>query len=187
MANIKEFKAYHGTSEQNATEIIKSGFIPSENHDDWLGFGVYFFIDGISCPINNAREWAVNQSWDKNNGTNKYNRYGIIETIVKVPESKLLDLTSNDGLKGFNEFRNHIICKFDHLFKVKRDQADDDQKICNMAIKWMEADVLISNLYIKNKAQRIKKIKSNIVTVMLVAEHEKCISSIRIFEVGEIK
>lgn len=61
MPTVKEFTGYHGTSEENAAQIIKSKFIPSENHDDWLGYGVYFFIDGISCPINNAK------AWDKNN------------------------------------------------------------------------------------------------------------------------
>lgn len=191
MAEIKEFTGYHGTSEESAAQIIKSKFLPSENHDDWLGYGVYFFIDGISCPINNAKEWAINQAWDKNNKANKYARYSIIKTTVKVSEAKLLDLTTPAGLDGFNQVRNHLIHVHRKSFQKRREYADDDRKICNMAISMMKVDVLISNLYIKTKIQRIKNINSNIpnVTVMLVANHEECIdvSSMSEVKTGEIQ
>lgn len=46
---------FHGTSRSNAIEILKSGFKPSQNVYDWLGFGSYFFD---SAPTR-AREWAA--------------------------------------------------------------------------------------------------------------------------------
>lgn len=187
----KIFTGYHGTSEERANSIIKSSFIPSENHDDWLGYDVYFFIEGISCPLSNAKEWAINQSWDKKNKRNKYKIYSIIEARLTISEAKLLDLTTKEGLEGFNKVRDHIISKYNHFFQRGRDTADDDQKICNMTIKIMCLEALISNLYIKNKVQRTKIINSNIpnVTVMLVVKPKTCIdlSSIKQVETGEIK
>ena len=100
MAEIKEFTGYHGTSKENAAKIIESKFLPSENHDDWLGYGVYFFIEGISCPIKNAKEWAINQAWNKQNRTHKYSHYSIVKTIVNVSEERLLDLTTSIGYSG---------------------------------------------------------------------------------------
>ena len=114
-----------------------------------------------------------------------------VKTTVKVSEAKLLDLTTSADLDGLNQVRNHLIHVYQKSFQKGREYADDDRKICNMVISKMKVDVLISNLYIKTKIQRIKNINSNIpnVTVMLVANHEECIDASSMSEVktGEIQ
>jgi hypothetical protein len=34
---------YHGTSQTKAANILKYGFLASDNDYDWLGTGIYFF------------------------------------------------------------------------------------------------------------------------------------------------
>jgi hypothetical protein len=47
-------RGYHGTSATEAAVIVRDGFLPSDNDYDCLGYGVYFFEDGL-VP---ARAWA---------------------------------------------------------------------------------------------------------------------------------
>ena len=187
---FKEFIGYHGTSGENAASILKLNFISSENHNDWLGNGVYFFIDRISCAKCDAQEWAINQSWDNKNKCNKYKTYSVIQASLKVPESGLLDLTTQEGLVAFNKVRDILINKYASLFYYGRDKKEDDCKICNMTIDMMRLHALINFVYIKNKTQRTKKISSSIpnVTIMSVVKPETCIefASIKQIRTGVI-
>ena len=145
---------YHGTSAECADLIMETGFISSKNHDDWLGYGVYFFIKGISCPKSNAEEWAKNQAWDSDKKCHKYKTYSVIQAEVDVQKSRLLDLTATDGLVVFNTVRELLINKREKNFFVRdRNVNDDDQKICNQAISHLKLELLISHLYIKNQTQ----------------------------------
>ena len=60
MADKQEYIGYHGTNKEYSSLIVKNGFKSSQGNDEWLGHGVYFFIEGILCPKQNAREWAIN-------------------------------------------------------------------------------------------------------------------------------
>jgi hypothetical protein len=185
------FIGYHGTSGESASLIIETGFTPSKNHDDWLGHGVYFFINGISCPKSNAEKWAKNQAWDNDKKYYKYKAYSVIQAKVDVQKSRLLDLTTTDGLEVFNTIRELLINELQqHFFVRGRDVNDDDQKICNHAISHLKLELLISHFYIKNQTQRTKNIVSKIpnTTVMLVVKPELCnISSIKQVKTGVIK
>ena len=169
---------------------MATGFIPSQNHNDWLGHGIYFFIDGISCPKNNAEEWAKNQAWDNDNNCYQYKTYSVIKAKVNVQKSKLLDLTTTDGLIVFNTIRESLINKLEKNFNRARDVNDDDQMICNLAISHLKLELLIGHFYIKNRTQRIRNIVSKIpnTTIMLVVKPELCdISSIKLVKNGVIK
>jgi hypothetical protein len=48
---------YHGTSREKANTILSEGFRISDNDNDWLGEGVYFFQD---APYR-AMQWASQQ------------------------------------------------------------------------------------------------------------------------------
>jgi len=181
------FIGYHGTSEECANSIMETGFITSKNHDDWIGHGVYFFINGISCPKSNAEEWAKNEAWDKKGY--KYKIYSVIQAEINV--QRHLDLTTTDGLVVFNKVREHLIKKLERNFFVRdRDVKGDDNEICNQAISHLKLDVLICHLYIKNCTQRKKNIVSRIpnTTVMLVVKPELCdVSSIKKIKNGVVK
>jgi len=178
----REFVGYHGTNSKYVSDIYKHNFKISKNAGEWLGYGAYFFIEGVSCPIKTAREWALNEAYKDLN----YKYYSILK--VKAVGETIFDLTTIDGLRKFNELRNQIIKKYNTYFYKNRNFYEDDRVILNLMIKWMNIDILISNLYIKTKKQRISKIYSRIpnVTVMLVTEPKKSIelSSIKKIEKG---
>lgn len=185
------FIGYHGTSVDKANKIMDIGFIPSKNSNDWLGHGIYFFIDGISCPKNNAEEWAKNQAWDSDRKYYKYKTYSVIQARVDVQNSRILDLTTTDGLLAFNTVREHLINKLERNFFVRgRDVNNDDQKICNLVISHLKLELLICHFYIKNRTQRTRNIVSKIpnTTIMLVVKPELCdISSINQVKTGVIR
>lgn len=45
---------FHGTTLSRANNILTTGFTPSTNDGDWLGYGAYFFQDAPA----RARHWA---------------------------------------------------------------------------------------------------------------------------------
>ncbi|WP_246124856.1 hypothetical protein [Algibacter pacificus] len=94
-----KFKGYHGTSISSAKEILKSNYDLSIGDKEWLGNGVYFFIEGISSkPNGQAKNWAIAQSWDNVNKKNKYKEYCVIKSNIEVSEHNLLDLTKEEGV-----------------------------------------------------------------------------------------
>jgi hypothetical protein len=44
MDNSLTVYGYHGTSQTKAANILKHGFLASDNDYDWLGTGIYFFV-----------------------------------------------------------------------------------------------------------------------------------------------
>jgi len=175
-----EFVGYHGTNSKYVPDIYKHNFKISKNAGEWLGYGTYFFVEGVSCPIKNAREWALNEAYKDLN----YKHYSILK--VRAVGKTIFDLTTIDGLKKFDELRNQIIKKYNTYFHRNRNFYEDDRIILNLIIKWMKIDILISNLYVKTTAQRISKIYSRIpnVTVMLVTDPKK---SIKLSSIEEIE
>jgi hypothetical protein len=180
--NKTTFIGYHGTNSKHVQSILKNNFNISQNADEWIGYGVYFFVDGISCPINNSREWAINQAYHQTDYTN----YSILKATITG--ENVLDLTTQAGLIAFNTMRQKIIEKHKQYFYRDRNIYEDDRLICNLIIQAMNLDLLINNLYIKTKIQRMKIIYSRIpnVTVMLVVNPNKSIdlSSIEEIEKG---
>jgi hypothetical protein len=161
-----EYIGYHGTNYELVESIKKDNFKKSLNDDEWLGHGVYFFIDGISDAKNNAVEWAKNQAYEY--GQYKYNKYAVIE--VKIICEKILNITTQEGMKAFNILRNSLIRKHDSLFQRDRNFRCDDRIMWNLVAQVMGLEAVIHNLYIKDKVQRIRKIGSNVpnTTVMCV-------------------
>jgi hypothetical protein len=54
--------AHHGTTEELAQEIIKTGFKQSEEKWDWLGYGIYFWEDSPARALLWARQKHSNGS-----------------------------------------------------------------------------------------------------------------------------
>ncbi|MBV7264436.1 hypothetical protein KCG43_20700 [Photobacterium sp. WH24] len=163
-----EFVGYHGTDSNCVASIQEQGFALSKNPDDWLGCGVYFFAEGISEPIPNAIEWAKNQAYDSRTGSNKYESYTVLEAAVTGV--RVLNTTTNEGLKVYNVLRDALLEKHNKYFTKNRRFKDDDRIMWDLVALNMSLDVVIHNLYIKNKMQRVKKICSNVpnTTVMCV-------------------
>lgn len=150
-------EGFHGTSKENALNILASNFKPSIGDEEWLGDGVYFFTEGIPPPPqDNATKWAIVSAWDNRTKTNKYMEYAVLRSIVKVKESKFLDLTSNEGIKIFNYLRNKYAEILSKKGRVKSTKAFKDGHIINQArIKQgMSFDVIKGHFYIKFEKER---------------------------------
>ncbi|EII2984489.1 hypothetical protein V8050_002925 [Vibrio parahaemolyticus] len=153
-----EYTGFHGSDFDNVKSILAENFRESENNDEWLGYGVYFFVEGISEPKENAIEWARNQSYA--NGKLKYDKYAVFK--AKVVCDRVLDTTNTQGLAAFNTLRNALIKKHDDCFQKNRDFRSDDRVMWNLVAQTMKLDAVVHNLYIKDRVQRIKKIGSNV-------------------------
>lgn len=160
-----QFVGYHGTDARNVSLIKQDNFNKSIADNDWLGHGVYFFVKGISCPIANASEWAKNQAFKQ-----QYQEYVVLK--ADIVGLRLLDTTTLDGLKAFNDVRNSLIKKHNSYFQSSRKIYEDDRFMWNMVAKFLKLDIIIHNLYIKDDIQRRQKIASNVpnTTVMCIKE-----------------
>ena len=156
-----KIKGFHGTTEENANEIIKNGFQISQNDEDWLGKGVYFFIDGISNPLLSAIEWATNTHGQLN--------CAVLESDILIQETDILDLTTPKGLITYNSLRNKII-KSDYgelLFrrnlniKKRKDVRVDDRIITNKLFSITSYKAIIHQVYIKTALQRTLALESS--------------------------
>jgi len=176
---------YHGTNADHVESIVKNGFYTSDNADEWLGHGIYFFTEGISDPIENAKEWAINQAWDKENKRYRYKKYAVLK--VEVSGEQVLDLRTENGLWVYNEMRDLLIRQYEATFDKDRNIYEDNCKMSNLIVDAMNLDILINRLYIKNRIQRKLRLVSNVpnTTVMVVIKPES-IYSIEVEKEGEI-
>lgn len=156
MAN--EYYGFHGSDFDNVESILSENFRESINKDEWLGYGVYFFVDTISDPLDNAKEWAKNQAFSK--GSYDYEKFAVFR--AKIACDRVLDTTQAEGLKAFNTLRNALIQKHDECFQRNRDLRCDDRVMWNLVAQVMKLDAVVHNLYIKDKVQRVKRIGSNV-------------------------
>tara|TARA_R110002167_G_scaffold57840_8_gene163888 strand:- start:123579 stop:124145 length:567 start_codon:yes stop_codon:yes gene_type:complete len=152
---------YHGTSSDSVANILLENFRKSENDDEWLGFGVYFFIEGITDPIANAIEWARNQAYDK--GVYLYDDLSVLESNIVCNRDAVLNVTETEGLKVFNALRETLIQKNRKIFNShNRNNRHDNKVLWNAISEYLDLDAIIHNLYIKDCYQRRKRVDSNV-------------------------
>ncbi len=159
MLTLKEFICYHGTTPSAMLSIINDGFKLSQSNEDWLGHGVYFFTDGISDPLKNAIEWSKN----RHGGT------CVIKSKIKVDDSEILDLRTNNGWNIYNLHRDSIIDNYynelakrrDINIKKRKDARVDDCIIMGLLQQSLKHKVIIHNVYIKNQHQRKLALESS--------------------------
>lgn len=120
MTDVVEIEGFHGTSKVASNAILTSGYLSSQGDDQWVGDGIYLFVDGIGNGQQNAKDWAIYKAWDNNLKRNKYSFYGIIKSTVIVEKDSLLDLTSKEGVDVFNYIVDKCYTKLAEIGKVKR-------------------------------------------------------------------
>lgn len=103
---METYECYHGTSEEAALSIIsEQRFISSTNDREWVGHGIYFFIDpeydSIPCSAcDNAYKWA--------RYIKRHRSPVVIKGTVKINSDDILDLRDENQLSMFDEFRLEI-------------------------------------------------------------------------------
>jgi hypothetical protein len=104
------FKGYHGTSLSAARSIITSQtFNLTIDPLEWLGDGIYFFVEGYAANIlSNAKKWAIAEAWDNRLKRLTYFDWAVIEVDINVPDDELLDLNKYIDQSHFNDVRRAI-------------------------------------------------------------------------------
>jgi uncharacterized protein MJ0359 len=184
-------KGYHGTNSNNCRNILNSNYRKSKGDKEWLGDGVYFFIEGISSesPRELAKKWVIAESSKR-----KHKDYAVIESEIKVNEEKFLDLTTKEGVKILFYFAEQFI------EEIKKEIAKGQKGLKfldGFLINLMRGenvlpptDVIKGNFYIKFEQERKNKInfRTNNCTICAVYNPEKNIikKSNKIVDKGEI-
>ena len=167
-------EGYHGTKEENVKSIKKNNFRINYNRYQWLGKGVYFFLDSsFSNPVKLARKWAKAESWDNKQQCMDYYEYSILKAEIIKEEDVLLDVTTDEGKKCFNYFREKLrekLKKFKIDVKdkdwhegVKKQQdyyAYNEEDVYEKIKEVLGIEIIINNLYIKFSLERMCNLES---------------------------
>lgn len=183
---------YHGTNAQNELSILENGFKESvgEEHNKWLGRGVYFFCKGIPFdPLETAEKWAIAEAWDNKSKKNTFNNYVILKSDIFLEEDKFLDLTSYEGLEVFQYIRDQYIKKIKLLGK-SFDKNPLDIHIIEQAILAKiipEPQAIKNNLYIKFADERKLRLEFKTPNCTIIAVRNKsCIVNISTYKKDKI-
>jgi len=184
-----QFTGYHGTNLIAAKNIVSSNYEISKGDDEWMGNGVYFFINGLSSkPEEQAKKWAIATSWNNKKKIYNHKSYCIINSIIEVEEENFLDLTSEDGI----EILSYLYDKFEKkIKKLNINFKPMDGLLINLARGEgiLPIDVVKGNFYIKFAKERTKKITLRTAnsTICTVYKPNDNIVSSKIIEIGDIK
>lgn len=151
---------YHGCDAANVGGIRAENFRCSTGDHHWLGEGVYFFGEGFSDPAEDAKRWAIAESWDNLKQARRYNRFSVLAAVI-APQNPL-DMTQDPGKAKVNYARTE-------LTKRMRPKAGyDDSQI----VRWLASnfghDVLVQDFFIQMTRERRLKIRSRFPNVRVI-------------------
>lgn len=172
--------AYHGTSNEGEKGILKSRtFNPSVNDDEWIGKGIYYFINYKA--IENSINWAKN--------VKNFKFYSIIESNICVEENKILDLDDPEYRELFHDYREaflkisgrkNVIIKDDDKKKVKK----LDCMIIDKLAQKGNFDAILQSRYIELRKRKSGKqlIASNVPNCNIL-----CVKNYNIIDLDSIR
>lgn len=192
MTELISFNAYHGTFQNRIEAIVKLGFQPSVNDDDWLGVGSYFFIDGLNDAISSAMDWAVCSSWNKQNKCFIENRLAVVKTELTAPASCIFDLRELENAKTFHLFRREWLQKQQSTIStnlVRPQERTYDGAVLNEFRERHGIGILIANFHIQFTVnERYLRLDSRIpnVSVLCLAPEADSLIQCKISEVRTV-
>ena len=152
--NFTEIIGYHGTSLENGQNICASKTFKCSDRDNYLGSGVYFFIEGLKEPRECAKDWAVVRA-DKGFRPKAYDDGVILECTLHVPDENLIDFRKIEYLQLFNQVKAVI------RGKLPEEKCTDADIFEYMTSK-LNVLAYIYIFYIKYKYEKAKKESSRI-------------------------
>lgn len=174
MTNVV-FDGYHGASLHSARSIARSQNLhPSIGAHHWYGDGRYFFIDGVSDPLDNASKWANAEAWCNRRHRLKYTDYGVIQAEIETQENCIFDLRKDERATIFERFRKVVVSQIENSKKTIADYKDS--MVFDLLAIELDISVFIGNQHIQlTPEERRQKVRSNIanVTMMCARESEK--------------
>lgn len=159
-------EAFHGTSLQAAEEIQETSYRESDSNAEWLGRGVYFFVDGVSDPLADAIEWAKAQAWNTKTQSVDYEEFAVLKSVVEIDEGRLIDLTTDHGIRNFNILKSRFLHRI-YGGRTKKEliamsSAEHNCELFNYMAATVRSHAIKHNLYIKNVAERKLHLKLNV-------------------------
>lgn len=125
------YRGFHGTLASRVDSIRTSGIYPSDNPDDWLGEGTYFFIEGLDDPRTSAAQWARCKAWDKHDQEFDESTVAVIEAAITIEASAVFDLREPSNAQHFHRVRRRwlkslVPRRSTHLPRPEKDRFDTD-------------------------------------------------------------
>lgn len=160
---LMSINAFHGTSKEAAVLINAQGFNESEKRTEWLGRGIYFFVDGVTDPQSNAREWARAQAWDRKAKNFKYSHGAVVRATFILESDRILDLTELNGLRRFINMKERFLAVIVNNFDT--DSVKKKEQTCyvfNMFVDIFSSQAVKQNLYIKPHMERMLDLQINV-------------------------
>lgn len=182
-------EAYHGTSREAANDILTNSFNESVKVDEWLGHGIYFFVPGVSDPVENSKQWATAQAWNAEQKVNNYTHMSVLKANVELEADRVVDITETSGLAAFNEIKEQLFDKIFDNFRFLRDNPSQHNCILfNFVVDTLDAHAVKHNLYIKNVRERKLKLRLHVpnTTVLCVRKAKFKAGVDKIYD-GEIR
>ena len=91
-------KAFHGTLQVRAKQIVVEGYKSSGGNVHWLGDGVYFFIEGVGYAPDKAAEL-----WAEYRAKKSHTQFcSLLSSTIDVEYDDVLDLTTYEGIRILN-------------------------------------------------------------------------------------
>jgi hypothetical protein len=171
------FQGFHGASKASAESVVSSeNFKPSTGAHHWFGEGRYFFIEGISDPLENACAWAKVSSWCRNKKGLKYTEFGVLSAKIQACEDSVCDLRAEENAIHFEKARKLVVSKLAESEKGIANYLDS--MVFDFLANEFEILIFIGNQYIKlSSAERRYRVISRIPNVtMLCARNSENVS-----------
>jgi hypothetical protein len=157
--------AYHGTTQESASNIEREGFRSNANDKHWLGEGVYFFEDP------SLAEW-----WAKNQADNMGGNAAIIKVKLSAEPHETLNMTLRSDFEKFcaftDEYRHELAV---HGTRIRGDKNKFRCKLFNIYKIRFDIKLIIAIFKIEGNLSREEKVLDSL--DMLPGRKQLCVTS----------
>lgn len=158
--NTITMTGYHGCNADNVSRIRAENFRCSRGDHHWLGEGVYFFGTGISDPVEDAKKWAIAESWDNEIKGRRYDKFSVLSATISTKNH--FDMTQDSGKSKVNIAREALSSRMRPI------GGYIDSNIIQWLISKYGFDVVIQDFYIQMTNERRRRIKSRFPNVRVI-------------------
>lgn len=160
---------FHGTNIDSANSILSSNkFLDSQDEEEWLGTGVYFFENDVQQAVNYIYK------------AKKVANYKSIQ--VNINTNKLLNLVDTKTNEQFNNFAK----KFQNRYKTRKDHTQ--RKLINAvildAMYKLEPYEVVRGVFPVPNTNYAPRTNIQPMQIQVCVRKHDCISNIKEVEVG---
>ncbi|HID8434782.1 TPA: hypothetical protein ACXIJW_002336 [Serratia marcescens] len=181
-SDSQQWVGFHGTSFSAACQILADKFRTSNGDEEWLGHGVYFFIEGLNDPVEKATGWAKKRAWERNR--KRYDDFAVIRTDIHT--AMCLDLDAPEDQAIFESVRASCTERMKKEgISTKTFAMQNDCYLANFAMETLGLDALVRKESILTERFQFKSRLPNC-RIMCVKDPVKCIQEKRIIAKGKV-